>query len=415
MSWVELPAESEFGIDNLPYGVARHADGRQGAVVAIGDHALALDGAQRAGLFADVAALPDDAFAGRALNGFLALGPDVWRATRARLIDVLTDPRHRPATEPLLQPRRDLVMQLPVQIGDYVDFYSSLHHATNLGRLFRPDGDPLLPNWRRIPVGYHGRAGTVVVSGTPVVRPKGMIAPPEAEPRYAPTAALDIELEVGAVIGAGSTLGQPIAADDADQHVFGLVLVNDWSARDIQAFEYQPLGPHLGKSFVTSMSPWIVTLDALRPFVVPGPPQDPPPDRYLQTTRPWAVDLELRVELSSATMRAEGTPAETIAAVNFRTMYWTLAQQLAHLTANGACVRPGDLYASGTVSGPEPGSEGSLIELTWRGQRPLQLPDGTTRAFLADGDEVVMRGWCGGESGSRIGFGHVAGVVEPAR
>ena len=263
-------------------------------------------------------------------------------------------------------------MQLPVVVGDYVDFYSSLHHATNLGRLFRPDGEPLLPNWRHLPVGYHGRSGTIVADGTDIARPSGLRLV-DGEPRYGPTNALDIELEVGVVVGAPSQLGQPISIVDAEHHLFGLCLVNDWSARDIQAFEYQPLGPFLGKSFATSMSPWIVTLDALEPFRVEPPAQDPPVADHLRTTGATGFDLHLEVELNG----------EVISRTCFADMYWTAAQQIAHMTTNGANVRAGDLFASGTVSGPTPGSEGSLIELTWRGERPLQLADGSTRTFLA--------------------------------
>jgi fumarylacetoacetase len=278
-------------------------------------------------------------------------------------------------------------MEMPFEVGDYVDFYSSLHHATNLGRLFRPDSEPLLPNWKHLPVGYHGRSGTVVVSGTDVVRPAGLVSTGEGVVRQ-PSARLDIELEVGFVVGVGSERAAPIAVDDADQHVFGVVLVNDWSARDIQAYEYQPLGPNLGKSFLTSISPWVVPLDELRGFMRPSPEQDPQPDAHLRGERDWAIDMHLEVERNG----------EVISETNFVDLYWTFAQQLAHMTSNGANVRTGDLFASGTVSGPEPGSYGSLIE--------LGLP------FLADGDTVVLRGWCG-EGEDRIDLGDVVGTVTP--
>jgi fumarylacetoacetase len=288
---------------------------------------------------------------------------------------------------------------MPVDLVDFIDFYSSIHHASNMGTMFRPGHEPLLPNWRQLPVAYHGRARTVVPSGTPVVRPEGLIQKGEGPAQLAPTEALDIELEVGFLVG-----GPPatrIEPDHADRHVFGVVLLNDWSARDIQSFEYQPLGPHLAKSFATTISPWVVTLDALRPFLVEPPAQDPEPDPYLRAALPWGLDLNLVVELNG----------EQIAATNFKEMYWTFAQQLAHLTVNGATTSAGDLYGSGTASGPTPGERGSLIELTWRGTEPLTLADGSTRTFLEDGDTVTLRGWCGGGDQPRIGFGEATGTI----
>jgi fumarylacetoacetase len=280
----------------------------------------------------------------------------------------------------VLLPIDEVFVLLPLEVIDYIDFYSSLHHATNMGRMMRPDGEPLLPNWRQLPVAYHGRARTVVVSGTPVFRPEGLIADGDGPGRLAPTRALDIELEVGFLVGGPNTAR--IEPDYADRHVFGVVLVNDWSARDIQAFEYQPLGPHLSKSFATTISPWVVTIDALRPYLVEPPEQDPQPDPYLRAALPWGLDLELTVELNS----------ELIAATNFKHMYWTFAQQLAHLTVNGAPAGAGDLYASGTVSGPTERERGSLVELTWRGADPLTLADGSTRTFLEDDDTVEATG-----------------------
>jgi fumarylacetoacetase len=271
--------------------------------------------------------------------------------------------------------------------------------------MFRPDAEPLLPNWKHLPVGYHGRASTVVVSGTPVARPTGQVAV-EGGPRYLPSRNLDIELELGTVVGRGTPPGTPIPVDAAADHVFGFVLLNDWSARDLQAFEYQPLGPFLAKSFATSISPWVVLLDALVPSLVAGPAQEPPPSPHLAGERPWGLELHLEVDLN-------GT---TVSRTQFASMYWTFAQQLAHLTSNGASSRPGDLLGSGTVSGPAPGTEGSFIELTWRGERPLRLDDGTTRTFLQDGDTVTLRGWAGGEGGRpRIGFGECSGTITPAR
>ncbi len=309
-------------------------------------------------------------------------------------------------------------MRRPIDVGDYVDFYSSIHHATNLGEMFRPDGDALLPNWRHLPVGYHGRTGTIVGDGADVVRPSGLrtggTPGPTPEPTYGPTEALDIELEVGFVVGSPSSPGRPVAIGDAESHLFGLCLVNDWSARDIQAFEYQPLGPFLGKSFLTSMSPWIVTLDALEPFRVDPVAQDPPPAAHLRSTPRSGFDLHLEVLLQSAAMRRAETSPMPISTTGFADIYWTAAQQLVHMTSNGAHVRPGDLFASGTVSGPTAGSEGSLIELTRRGARPLALPDGTTRSFLADGDRVTLRGWAGDDPVTRIGLGSVTGTIVSA-
>jgi fumarylacetoacetase len=314
---------------------------------------------------------------------------------RSRAADVLSGP----ARPELLHQVAGLEVRLPFTVGDYVDFYSSVHHASNLGRMLRPGGDPILPNWWHLPVGYHGRSRTVQVSGRPVVRPEGLVEG-DGGPQLRPSAALDIELELGFVIGRAGTR---LAPDDADRYVFGVVLLNDWSARDIQAFEAQPLGPHLAKSFATTISPWVVTLDALRPYLVEPPVQDPPVAPYLRATRPWGLDIELEVELNGA----------VISRTNSRAMYWTFAQQMAHMTVNGATTGPGDLFGSGTQSGPEPGERGSLIEITWRGAEPLTLPDGTTRSFLLDGDTVVLRGHAGGDGRPRVGFGEATGTIVP--
>jgi fumarylacetoacetase len=328
------------------------------------------------------------------LNPFLALGRSSWEDTLARIDELV-------GAGADLVPLEDATVRLPFAVGDYVDFYSSLEHATNLGRMFRPDADPLLPNWRHLPVGYHGRAGTVVVSGTPVVRPRGQTkAPGEDEPRFGPSGRLDIELELGFVVGVGSDLGDPIPTTAVRDHVFGVVLVNDWSARDIQAWEYQPLGPFLGKSFATSIGAWVTPLALLEDRCVPAPLQEPDPLAYLRTEGDWGLDIELDIELS-------GT---VVSRTNARGLYWTIPQQLAHATVNGASVRPGDLFASGTISGPEHGSEGSLIELTRNGAHPIGLADGSTRTFLEDGDEVVLRGRAGERE-----LAEVRGRVLPAR
>ena len=321
----------------------------------------------------------DPLFDAPSLNALMAAGPEAWRAARDRI------------EEGRLVSGASLGM--PFEVADYVDFYSSLHHATNLGRMFRPDAEPLLPNWRRLPVGYHGRAGTVVPSGTPVRRPSGQRPGPDG-PTFGPSARLDIELEAGFVIATPSTLGEPVPVERALEHVFGMVLVNDWSARDIQAWEYQPLGPFLGKSFATSVSHWVLPLGELADRRVPAEPQEPEPLPYLRE-EPWAFDIPLEVELNGA----------VIARTNARHLYWSVAQQIAHLTANGASLRTGDLLATGTISGPERGERGSLIELSWNGAEPLELPDGSARAFLEDGDEVVLRG---------DPLGEVRGRIEPA-
>ena len=328
-----------------------------------------------------------DAFAQPSLNGLMALGRDTWSEsiTAARFHD---GPRFAIA---------DATLLMPFDVADYVDFYSSLEHATNMGRLFRPDAEPLLPNWRWLPVGYHGRAGTVVVSGTEVVRPRGQIKPPDAEtPFYAPSRRLDIELELGFVVGVPSTLGEPVSPERFPDHVFGVVLVNDWSARDVQAWEYVPLGPFLGKSFLTSISSWVTPLALLDEYRVEAPQQEPPPLPHLAGGRDWALDIALEVELNGA----------VVSRGNARTLYWTMPQQLAHATSNGASLRTGDLLASGTISGAARGSEGSLIELTRNGTEPIRLPDGSERTFLEDGDEVVLRG-----SAGALALGDVRGRV----
>jgi fumarylacetoacetase len=402
VTWVPVLEGSDFTAANLPYGIGQPADGRPRVVVALGDHAIDLERAQQAGL---LDAAPVGIFSAGSLNGFMACGPAVWRAVREQVQAIVSGP---PRPE-LLHERRQLDLLLPFVVADYVDFYSSIHHATNLGRLFRPNGEPLLPNWRRLPVGYHGRAGTVVVSGTPIQRPWGLVAT-DGEPRWQPTAALDIELEVGFVVGVGSRLGDRVPTAAFAEHAFGVVLVNDWSARDIQAYEYQPLGPFLGKSFATTVSPWVVPLLALEPFRVEGPVQDPPVASYLVRTAPWALAIDLEVQLATASSAEPVSLSHT----TFADMYWTIDQHLAHATANGASTRTGDLFASGTVSGPTRGSEGSLIEMSRRGAEPITLPGGDVRSFLLDGDRVILRGGCG-RGDERVGFGACDGVITQAR
>ncbi len=398
-----MAGAERFTLANLPYGSVRRGPGEPARLsVAFGAHAIALSA------IADRLDVPAELIDAPNLDRLLAAEPSTWTALRDGLRELLGRGAVPPAAAVPLSEAR---LELPFTVGDYVDFYSSLAHATNLGRILRPDSEPLLPNWRHLPVGYHGRAGTVAVSGTPVRRPAGQRPGPDG-PTWGPSRRLDFELELGFVTGGTpNALGEPVPIGDAAQRIFGFVLVNDWSARDIQAFEYRPLGPFLGKSFMTSISPWVVPLAALEPYRVPGPPQTPEPLPYLRASEAWNLDLELEVELAPA----GGTP-RTISRTNARELYWSAAQQLAHAASSGAVVRPGDLYASGTISGTAPGSEGSLIELSWNGKRPLALGDGRVRGFLEDGDTVTLRGVCGagGDPAARVEFGIVGGTVLPA-
>jgi fumarylacetoacetase len=365
------------------FGVFTHGDGAPRVGFRVGESVLDL---AAAGLGA--------VFEAQSLNPFLALGRAAWEDVLGRVEQLVS------AGADLVS-LADATTYLPLEVGDYVDFYSSLEHATNLGRLFRPGSESLLPNWRRLPVGYHGRAGSLVVSGTPVVRPCGQtLSGDDPAPVFGPSRRLDYELELGFVVGVPSRLGEPVRGSAFRDHVFGVLLVNDWSARDIQAWEYQPLGPFLGKSFATSVSAWVTPLALLEDSFVPAPTQEPEPLPYLRIPGDWALDVELEVELA-------GT---VVSRTNARGLYWTFPQQLAHATVNGASIRTGDLFASGTISGPESGSEGSLIELTSNGALPVRLGDGGERAFLEDGDEVVLRGSAGG-----VELGEVRGTILPAR
>jgi fumarylacetoacetase len=405
--WVSIPSGSGFGLGHLPYGAAVIGDDAQHLLVRIGDDALDLNEAGASGLLDDSPAgtVPTETLRAVAdapvLNPLLAAGPAVWAALRSRVTELLTDPAYRERV--VLRPLDGLDPVLPWAVGDYVDFYSSEHHAANVGRMFRPGAPPLYPNWRHEPVGYHGRAGTVVVSGTDIVRPRGQYRV-DGAPVFGPTRRLDIEAEVGFVVGTPNLPGAPISAMDYRAHVFGVVLLNDWSARDVQAWETVPLGPFLGKSFATSVSAWVTPLAALDAATVAGPEQDPPVLAYLRDDAPSGLDLELAVRWNG----------EVVSRPPFATMYWSPAQQLAHLTSGGARVRAGDLYASGTVSGPEAGGRGSFLELTWNGSEPLTLADGSTREFLLDGDEVVISATAPGVGGVPITLGDVAGRIRPA-
>ena len=402
-SWIPVAADSDFPIQNLPFGVFRTDSTRVG--VAIGGHILDVAAVHRDGWLGDLN-LPPGVFDQSSLNAFIAAGKDVWHSTRAAISGLLADGDERisSASTRYLVDRDAAEMLLPVDVGDYVDFYSSLEHAGNVGKLFRPDAPALLPNWRHLPVAYHGRASSVVVSGTPIVRPHGQRAGQDG-PSYGPSTRLDFELEVGFVTDNANTMGSSLDIDTAEEHIFGLCLVNDWSARDIQAWEYRPLGPYLGKSFATTMSPWLVTLDALEPFRVDRTPLDPAPLPYLKAAADRSVDIELEVALNGS----------VISRVDFKRLYWTMAQQLTHAASNGTNVRAGDLYSSGTVSGIAPDSLGSLLELSWNATRPVELDDASTRTFLEDGDSVVLRGRCERPGFVRIGFGDCIGTVLPAR
>ncbi|MFD4427791.1 fumarylacetoacetase [Nocardia sp. NPDC058497] len=386
---VEVHPDSLFGPENMPYGVFAPPEGEFRVGVRLGNTVLDL-----------VVLLGDPIFARPDLNAFLAAGPARWHTVRERLRELAETELPVEALHPV-----DAVdLALPVRIGDYVDFYASIDHATNLGRLFRPDSEPLLPNWRHLPVGYHGRAGTVVVSETPVIRPRGQRRTDSGTPEFGPSQRLDIEAELGFVVGTGSPLGVPVGVDEFAEHVFGVALVNDWSARDIQAWEYQPLGPFLGKSFSTSISAWITPLAALAEARIPLPAQSPEPLPYLRGTDNYGLDVDLTVSWNG----------EVVAHPPYSRMYWSPAQMLAHLTANGASIRPGDLYASGTISGPEPTQRGSFIELSWGGTQPVTV-SGESRTFLADGDEVTITATAPGTAGRRIGLGQVSGRILPAR
>ena len=423
-SWVESAQrpDTNFPIQNLPLGVAAWPDGHVAPVVAIGDQVLDLGRAHAAGLLGALDPAIADALGAPTLNPLVALGRPALTALRAaasRMLRADTPEGARAqAIAGLVVPAAAVTMRLPVAIGDYSDFYASIDHATNVGSMFRPD-QPLLPNYRHVPIGYHGRASSIVPSGTAIRRPQGQVAAnPAGPPTFAPTARLDYELEVGAVIGRGNALGAPIPLAEAEQHLAGLVLVNDWSARDVQAWEYQPLGPFLAKNFATTISPWVITLDALAPYRTAARPRgadEPAPLPYLTDAADaaqGAFAITLEVWLRSAAMRDAGMPAVRLSRGDFSTMYWTLAQMLTHHASNGCNLRPGDLLASGTVSGPTKDARGCLLELTWRGTEPITLPSGETRAFLADGDEVTLRGVCEAPGRPRLGFGACTGIVE---
>ncbi|KAM7263287.1 hypothetical protein ACFE04_000970 [Oxalis oulophora] len=416
MSFIEVDAGSHFPIQNLPYGVFKpepSTAARPG--VAIGDYVLDLSEIAKAGLFDGSVLNDSDCFLQPNLNKFLALGRPAWKEARATLQKLLS------SDEPTLRdnaslrhktlfPMSKVEMVLPMVIGDYTDFFSSMHHAKNCGTIFRGPQNPIPPNWFHLPIAYHGRASSVVISGTDITRPRGQGYPAgSTTPYFGPSQKLDFELEMASVVGGpGNELGKPIDVNDAAEHIFGVVLMNDWSARDIQAWEYVPLGPFLGKNFGTTISPWIVTLDALEPFACDAPKQEPPPLPYLAEKISKNYDISLEVSIKPVGQEESSVVTKS----NFNHLYWTLTQQLAHHTINGCNLRPGDLLGTGTISGPEPESMGCLLELTWNGQNALSL-NGTPRKFLEDGDEVVFTGYCKG-NGFNVGFGTCSGKVLPS-
>lgn len=424
-SWVASAhvAGADFPIQNLPFASFR----RQGSAepfrggVAIGDQIVDLAAVARAGVFTGEAGEAAAAGAQAQLNALMAMGPSAWRALRLALSRALREgAAGQAALQACLVPQAQAEYGVPARIGDYTDFYTSVHHATNIGRLFRPD-NPLMPNYKWIPIGYHGRASSIGVSGQVFHRPVGQTLPPGAtQPSYGPCRRLDIELELGIFIGTGNALGEPVSMAQAEDHVFGICLLNDWSARDIQAWEYQPLGPFLAKNFATTISPWVVTLEALAPYRVAfeRPADDPPPLPYLDSQanrQGGAFDIQLQVGLQTPAMREAGQGDASICRTSYRHAYWTVAQMVAHHTVNGCNLQPGDLFGSGTLSGPSLDQAGALIELTAGGKHPLSLPNGETRTFLEDGDAVVLRGWCEKAGAARIGFGECRGTVLPAR
>jgi fumarylacetoacetase len=409
-SFINVSPESDFPIQNLPYGIFKPREGSPRAGVALGDLILDLSLLEELGHFRDVTS--HQVFSSDSLNAFMALGRPVWKKTRHILQHLLSAETATLRDNAALRARLfhkqgEVTMQLPARIGDYTDFYSSYHHAHNVGTMLRGPDNALMPNWKWLPVAYHGRASSIVVSGTEVKRPRGQTKLPDASsPVYGPSKSLDFELETAFFIGPGNSLGQPVSIDRAEDHIFGIVLMNDWSARDIQTWEYQPLGPFLAKNFCTSISPWVVTLEALELFRKSLSAQDPPPLSYLKRADDFTFDIQLEARLQTPKM----TELQTITRTNFRNLYWSIAQQLAHHTVNGCNLQPGDLLASGTISGPTEDSRGCMLELTWRGANPVQLSSGETRKWLEDGDTLSITGHCQGD-GYRIGFGEVSGRI----
>ena len=411
-SWLDIPKDSDFPIQNIPFGVFRYKNTAPRLCTRIGNQVIDLAKLNDLGYFADFD-IPRKVFRNPFLNDFMALGKKTTRAVRDRISDLFNKRvrkwNTRDLAENFLFPVDQVEMLLPIQIGDYTDFYSSMEHAKNVGMMFRDPKNALLPNWRHLPVGYHGRASSIVVSGTPIHRPKGQQMPADAsKPVYGPSRLLDFELEMAFVVGQSTKLGETVSTEQAEDYIFGLSLFNDWSARDIQKWEYVPLGPFLGKSFASTLSPWIIPLDALEPFRVKGPRQSPKVLPYLQYEGEKNYDINLEVLL-----QPKDAEAQVVSQSNFKYMYWNMCQQLAHHTVNGCNLNVGDVCASGTISGKKKNSYGSMLEITWRGTKPIAMTDGSERKFIQDGDTVILRGWCQGTD-YRIGFGEASGVVLPA-
>jgi fumarylacetoacetase len=411
-SWRPVRDNSDFPIQNIPFGVFLTRDDIITIGTRIGDHAIDLGALHQLGYFKDIP-LTDDIFLQDTLNDFISDGKKTWRLVRNRISEIfdVNNPALKNNEEHkkiVLFTMDEIEMQLPVQIGDYTDFYSSKEHATNVGKMFRDPENALLPNWLHIPVGYHGRSSSIVPSGTPIHRPMGQTLPAGSdEPIYGPSKLVDFELEMAFITTDANILGETIPVNEAENYIFGMVLFNDWSARDIQKWEYVPLGPFLAKNFASSISPWIVTMDALEPFRVESPKQEPKPLPYLQQVGKKSFDINLEVDITP-----ENGESTTVTKSNFKYMYWTMSQQLAHHTVNGCNVNSGDMMGSGTISGPTPDSYGSMLELTWRGEKPLKLKDGSERKFIQDYDTVTIRGYCE-KTGVRIGFGEVSSKLLP--
>lgn len=405
-SWLDIPADSDFSIYNLPFGIFSKKKGKTRAGIAIGNHIVDLASLAEAELIA----VSPFVFRQSTLNEFIGLGKKITNKVRLDVQRLLIDADSPLKEKPeMLVLQADVQMHLPVQIGDYTDFYSSIEHATNVGKMFRDPENALLPNWRHIPVGYHGRASSIVVSGTPIKRPKGQLMPKDATaPVFKASGRLDFELEMGFITGKNTQLGTSVSTKDAEDYIFGLALFNDWSARDIQKWEYVPLGPFLGKNFGSSISPWIVTIEALEPFKIAGPKQDPEVLPYLKYEGNHNYDVQLEVAL-----QPENGEEQTVSTSNFKYMYWNMAQQLAHHTINGCNINIGDVMASGTISGKDESSYGSMLEISWSGTKPITLKDGSTRTFIEDNDTVIMRGFAE-KDGIKVGFGEVSGTILPS-
>ena len=410
-SWVAVPKASDFPIQNLPFGIFER-EKHKSAGVAIGEMVLDLAGLQGHG-FLDDTGLPDKVFEKETLNAFLALGRQTGRKVRSKISELLREGnaelKNHHNINSLLIPQKEVTMCIPIRIGDYTDFYSSEQHAYNVGCMFRDPDNALLPNWKHIPVGYHGRTSSIIASGVPIHRPKGQQRPDDNQPPvFGPCKLLDFEVEMAFITCGENPLGESISTGEAEDYIFGMVLLNDWSARDIQKWEYVPLGPFLAKNFASSVSPWIVTMDALEPFRISGPQQNPKVLPYLEYEGKKHFNINLE-----AAIKPEGSEEKAVTNSNFKYMYWNMAQQLAHHTVNGCNIKTGDLYGSGTISGPEPDQFGSMLEISWKGTKPVPMPDGSERKFILDGDTVIMRGYAE-KAGVRVGFGEVSTKVLPA-